>query len=51
MIVPRSTRHDPNAISNPKPFSKYNTEITSDVNLRRFKTKLSVSAEDNDVSR
>lgn len=51
MIVPKSTRIDPTAISNPKPFSKYNTEITRDVNLRRFRIKLSVRADDSDVSR
>lgn len=51
ITVPRSTRLDPTAISNPKPFSKYNTEINSELNLRRLRMKFSVNADDNDVSR
>lgn len=51
MIVPSSTRLDPTAISNPKLLSKYSTEINSEVNLRRFRTKFSVNADDNDVNR
>jgi hypothetical protein len=51
ITVPRSTRLDPTAISNPKPFSKYSTEINNELNLRRLRMKFSVSADDNDVSR
>lgn len=51
ITVPRSTRLDPTAISNPKPFSKYSTEINSELNLRRLRMKFSVNADDNDVSR
>ncbi|KAG0365394.1 hypothetical protein BGZ54_006557 [Gamsiella multidivaricata] len=51
MMVPKSTRVEPAAISKPKPFSKYRTEMSKEVNFRRLRMKLRVRAEESDVSR
>jgi hypothetical protein len=51
IMVPKRTNVVPTAISNPNPFSKYSTEISSEVNLRRLRMKFSVSADDKEVSR
>src|SRR5690242_11384488 len=49
IIVPKRTRLDPTAISNPNPFSKYNTEMSSEVNFRRLRMKFRVRAEESEV--